>query len=113
MSLIAQQYRKRMNFVTKAIETEITDGRWNEFVSSGVPTARERAEKEIRMKETAVIMKQKVILPTVSRRALPEGKRRGSTWETARLVTMRVTFERGSKMASAIVVKRDSDPDDI
>jgi hypothetical protein len=42
---------------------------------------------------------------------LPEGSLRPSTRFTARLVTMRVTFDRGSKMASAMVVMSDRDLD--
>lgn len=59
--------------------------------------------------DTAVIRKQKTMLPAVSMRALPEGKRRGSTLFTARLQMMSVTLDMGSKMASAMVVKRESE----
>ena len=52
------------------------------------------------------------MFPTVSRRALPDGNRLGSTCFTARLVTISVTFDIGSKIASAMVVKRESEPDD-
>ena len=66
-------------------------------------------ERTTMMKETAVIRKQKTMLPAVSMRAFPDGNLRGSTCFTARLQTMRVTLDMGSKMASAIVVKRDRD----
>lgn len=59
--------------------------------------------------ETAVIMKQNTMLPAVSMRAFPDGKRRGSTDFTARLEMMRVILDRGSKIASAMVVKRESE----
>ena len=59
------------------------------------------------MKETAVMRKQKTMLPAVSMRALPEGKRRGSTRLTARWQIIRVMLDNGSKIASAIVVKRE------
>jgi hypothetical protein len=45
----------------------------------------------------------------VSVRAVPEGYRRLSTRLTVRLATMRVMFDIGSKMASAIAVMRDKD----
>ena len=64
------------------------------------------------MKETAVMRKQKTMLPAVSILAFPEGKRRGSTRLTARLDAMRVTLDKGSKMASAMVVKREREPPD-
>lgn len=63
-------------------------------------------------KETAVIRKQNMMLPTVSIRAFPEGNRRESTLRTARLHTIRVIFERGSKTASTMVVKRDREPEE-
>ncbi len=50
--------------------------------------------------------------PTVSRRALPEGKRLGSTRFTARLVKINVTFDIGSKIESAIVVNKDREPEE-
>ena len=59
------------------------------------------------MRETEVMRKQKMMLPAVSMRALPEGKRRGSTWRMARWQMMRVMLESGSKMASAMVVNRE------
>ena len=70
-------------------------------------------ENAIRMNDTEVMRKQKVMFPTVSRRAFPDGKRLGSTRLTARFVTMRVIFDMGSNTASAMVVKRDSDPDEM
>ena len=63
-------------------------------------------------KDTAVMRKQKTMLPAVSMRALPEGKRRGSTLRTARLQTMRVMLESGSKTASIMVVKREREPEE-
>ena len=67
----------------------------------------------MRMNDTDVIRKQKTMLPTVSRRALPDGKRLGSTRFTARLVTIKVMLDIGSKMASAMVVNKESDPEEI
>ncbi len=65
------------------------------------------------MSETAVMRKQKTMLPTVSRRALPEGKRAGSTRRTARFVRISVRLDMGSKMASAMVVKSEREPDEM
>lgn len=65
----------------------------------------------MRIIDTAVIMKQKTILPAVSMRAFPEGKRRGSTFLTARLQAIRVRLDMGSKIASAMVVKREREPE--
>jgi len=65
----------------------------------------------MRMNETVVIMKQKTIFPVVSKRALPEGKRFGSTLLTARLVRIRVMFDIGSKIESAMVVIKESEPE--
>ena len=59
------------------------------------------------IQETAVMRKQKTIFPAVSIRALPEGNLRGSTLLTARLQTMRVMLDKGSKMASAMVVNKE------
>lgn len=56
------------------------------------------------MNETAVIKKQKQILPAVSMRALPAGNLRGSTQLTALLHSSRVKFDIGSKIASAMAV---------
>ena len=89
----------------------MTDGRWNEVLPLGFPSVSSRIEKAMRMKDTEDIRKQKTMFPTVSRRALPDGKRLGSTCFTARLVTIRVTLDMGSKIASAIVVNRESEPD--
>lgn len=69
------------------------------------------AENAIRISETEVMRKQKTMLPTVSRRALPEGNRAGSTRLMARLVMIKVTLDMGSKMASAMVVKSDRELD--
>ena len=69
-------------------------------------------ESTIIRKETAVMRKQKTILPAVSILALPLGKRRGSTFRTARLQMMSVTFDRGSKIASAMVVNSDKEPEE-
>ena len=58
--------------------------------------------------------KQKTIFPAVSIRALPEGNLRGSTFLTARLQIIRVMLDKGSKMASAMVVNKESElPADI
>ena len=57
-------------------------------------------EPYIRMRETAVIRKQKAILPTVSSLAFPDGNRFGSTRFTALFEMIRVTFDMGSKIAS-------------
>ena len=66
------------------------------------------------IQETADMRKQKTMFPAVSIRALPEGNRRGSTFLTARLQTMRVMLDMGSKTASAIVVNKESElPADI
>ena len=66
------------------------------------------------IQETAVMRKQKTMFPAVSIRALPEGNLRGSTRLTARLQTIRVMLDRGSKMASAMVVNKESeDPADM
>jgi len=65
----------------------------------------------IRISETAVMRKQKAMFPAVSMRALPEGKRLGSTWFTARLQRISVKLLIGSKIASAMVVKSDKDPE--
>jgi len=54
-----------------------------------------RTEKAIRIKETEAMRKQKAMLPTVSRRALPEGNRFGSTRLTARLARIKVTLDIG------------------
>ena len=70
-------------------------------------------EKAIRMNDTMVIRKQKTMLLTVSSRALPDGKWFRSTRFTARFDTINVTLDIGSKMASAIVVNRESDPEEI
>ena len=61
------------------------------------------------IQETAVIRKQNTMFPAVSIRALPEGNLRGSTLLTARLQTMRVMLDMGSKMASAMVVNKESE----
>ena len=68
-------------------------------------------ENAIMTHETAVMRKQKTIFPTVSIRAFPEGNLRGFTFFTARLVNMRVTLDIGSKIASAIVVKSEREPE--
>ena len=61
------------------------------------------------IQETEVMRKQKTMFPAVSMRAFPDGKRRASTRFTARLEMMSVMLERGSKIASAMVVKRESE----
>lgn len=86
--------------------------RWNGVVCSVLPSASSLMEKAIMIKDTAVIKKQKQMFPAVSMRALPAGNLRGSTFVTALLDNKRVMFDMGSKMASAIVVKRDSEPED-
>lgn len=69
-------------------------------------------ERTMRMKDTDVMRKQNTILPAVSIRAFPEGKRRGSTVLMARWHVISVMLDKGSKIASAMVVKRDNEPDD-
>ena len=61
------------------------------------------------IQDTADMRKQKTMLPTVSMRAFPEGKRRGSTRLTAWWHAMSVTFDIGSKIASAMVVNKESE----
>lgn len=69
-------------------------------------------EVTIRMKETDVIKKQNAMFPAVSMRALPDGNLLGSTRLTARFDRIKVTLLNGSKMASAMVVRSDSEPED-
>ena len=56
-----------------------------------------------------VIRKQKTMFPAISMRALLERNLRGSTLLTARLQTIRVIFDMGSEMASAMMVNRKSE----
>lgn len=65
------------------------------------------------MNETEVMRKQNTIFPAVSIRAFPEGNRRGSTFFTARLQTISVTLDSGSKTASAMVVNKESEREDV
>ena len=69
-------------------------------------------EKAIKINETAVIRKQKTIFPAVSIRAFPAGYFLASTVATALLLKISVTFDIGSNIASAMVVKRDSEPEE-
>lgn len=103
----------KANFVQKATATDITDGKWKALVADFEPAASSLTERTIRRKDTAVIRKQKTMFPAVSILAFPEGNLRGSTFLTARLQTMSVTFDMGSKIASAIVVNRESEPDEV
>lgn len=90
--------------------TTTTEGRCSALVSCSGGDLSSSRDSTMMMKDTEVIRKQKTMLPAVSMRALPEGKRRGSTRLTARLQTMRVTLDMGSKMASAMVVNKERDP---
>ena len=90
--------------------TTMIEGRCRILVSLAGGDLSSSSDSTMIMKETAVMRKQKTMFPAVSIRALPEGKRRGSTRLTARLHTMRVTLDMGSKMASAIVVKSEREP---
>ena len=102
------------SFTQNATATAITEGKWKLFVSSlsdPSPSDICIADRTIRIHETAFMMKQKTMLPAVSILALPDGNLRASTFLTALLQTMSVTFERGSKIASAIVVHSDSEPE--
>lgn len=84
----AQQYKNRPSLVAKAMPTAMTDGMWN--LDSPDFSASCLMDSTIRIHDTVVIRKQKVMLPAVSSRALPEGKRLASTLLTARLQRMRV-----------------------
>lgn len=100
----------------KAIATAMTEGRWNDFTPDllrGAPWASSMAESTMMMLETAVMRKQKTMLPAVSMRAFPDGNRQGSTVLTARAQTIRVMLDIGSKIASAMVVKRDKEPEEM
>ena len=99
--------------MTKAMLTAMTEGRWKVEVEVSDPRASSRIEKAMSMKETEVMRKQKTMFPAVSIRAFPEGNFRGSTLWTARLHAMRVMLDSGSKMASAMVVKRDKEPEAV
>src|SRR5436190_16488224 len=101
----------RVSLVKNASVTEITDAKWKPKVSSEWPAPRSLAEKAIKTSDTAVIRKQKAMLPAVSIRAFPAGNFRGSTRWTALWQRRSVRFDIGSKMASAMVVRRDNDPD--
>ena len=70
--------------------TAMVEGRWKTAVFVSLPSARERADMTMRMSDTAVMRKQKAMLPDVSMRALPLGNLRGSTRLTARLHRMSV-----------------------
>ena len=83
------------------------EGRCRDLVGEVSPVFSSMRESTMMMKETDVMRKQKTMLPTVSIRALPEGKRRGSTCWMAWWQIIRVMLDRGSKMASAMVVKRE------
>src|SRR5271155_611219 len=109
----AQQYRNRLNFVQNATATATTEGRWKLRVLLLDPVASSRHEKAIKMNDTAVIKKQKTMLPAVSIRAFPAGYFRASTVATALLLRRSVKFDSGSKIASAMVVNRESDPDEM
>lgn len=102
----------KANFVQKATATAITDGKWKDLVAAFDPLMSSIAERTIRRKDTAVIRKQNTIFPAVSILAFPEGNRRGSTFLTARLQAISVMFDMGSNIASAMVVNRESDPDE-
>lgn len=65
----------------------------------------------IRINETEIIKKQKEMLPAFSMRALPEGKRLGSTLLTARAHRMSVKLLKGSKIESAMVVNSANEPE--
>ncbi len=64
------------------------------------------------MNDNEHMMKQKTMLPAVSMRAFPEGNFRGSTRFTARWDRINVMFDNGSKMASAMVVNNDNEPEE-
>jgi hypothetical protein len=51
--------------------TAMVEGRWNSLVSELLPPTISRADKTIRTSETAIMRKEKAMLPAVSRRALP------------------------------------------
>ena len=89
--------------------TAITEGRCRAFVFVELPFFSSKRDKAIIIQETAVMRKQNTMFPAVSMRALPEGNLRGSTLLTARLQTMRVTLDKGSKIASAMVVNKESE----
>ena len=80
-----------VNLSLNRLHTAMTEGKWKPPVlSPPLPATRFRIDSTIRMSETAVIRKQKVMLPAVSMRALPEGKDLESTELTARLERIRV-----------------------
>ena len=89
--------------------TAITEGRCRDLVCSELPCFSSMMESTIMIQETAAMRKQKTIFPAVSIRALPEGNLLGSTFLTARLQTMSVMLDMGSKMASAMVVNKESE----
>lgn len=65
------------------------------------------------MRLTDVMMKEKKMLPAVSMRDFPAGYWRTSTLRATRLQRMRVMLESGSKIESAIVVKRERELEEI
>src|SRR5436305_15329786 len=89
--------------------TAIKDARWKPFVPAWLLATSSCRENAIRINETAVIRKQNTMLPAVSMRALPAGYFLASTFATALLLRIRVIFDTGSKMASAMDVKSERD----
>lgn len=85
---------------------------WKSFVNfPPLPSASSLHDITMRINDTAIMRKQKEMLPAFSMRAFPEGNRLGSTRLTARAHRMSVRLLSGSKIESAIVVNSASEPD--
>jgi hypothetical protein len=91
----------------------MTEGKKKPLTSGPVCSAISRIDSTIMTTDTVIMSAQKHRFPAVSMRALPEGNFLPSTFATARWHIINVKFDSGSKRESAIVVKRDSDFDDI